>query len=270
MIYVIDYSSMVMGFLYGYMKKNSHRTTNTISNVVYQMISSKLSKFGCVENDVVIFAIDSPNSWRETVYPAYKRNRKDRTGDVHKAIKEIKVTVQKKVTERFRRRKDLNSIYIEARRTEADDIVAVLCTESLSDFDKVIISADKDFRQLINDNTTLVDPTDMSVVPIGNYQLNNHIIDGDTTDNIPGIVFYARIYENDKKIFNTNDTNRHLIMKDGFIDFEQYPRMVPAYNRNKELIDMSMIPEKIKRNILNIYMYELKSLNAIKNYQTVE
>ena len=80
---------------------------------------------------------------------------------------------------------------------EADDIISVLCNIHHKDEDKIIISADKDFIQLVNDKTMLIRPVQEDFFDIQetlnkfsihprNFALARSII-GDDSDNLKGI-----------------------------------------------------------------------------------
>lgn len=81
---------------------------------------------------------------------------------------------------------------------EADDIIAYLCkSPSYQDWQKVIVSADKDFIQLLNKKTLLYRPSQNEILNVpdilerygihpNNFALAR-AIDGDKSDNIKGI-----------------------------------------------------------------------------------
>lgn len=93
---------------------------------------------------------------------------------------------------------DMPIVQIMIPKVEADDVIAHLCKlNHYDDWQKVIISNDKDFLQLCNDNTILYRPT-ADVVMNKNRVIEDYgvhpsnmalarAIDGDASDNLPGI-----------------------------------------------------------------------------------
>jgi len=86
---------------------------------------------------------------------------------------------------------------ISADNAEADDIIAYICTNLLEDSDKVIMSTDKDFLQLVNDSISVWSPTKKILYDkkriLDEYNVSSKnfliykILDGDKSDNIGGI-----------------------------------------------------------------------------------
>ena len=86
---------------------------------------------------------------------------------------------------------------ISADNAEADDIIAYICTNLLKDSDKIIMSTDKDFLQLVNDSINIWSPTKKLLYDkekiFEEYGLHSKnfiiykILDGDKSDNIAGI-----------------------------------------------------------------------------------
>ena len=80
---------------------------------------------------------------------------------------------------------------------EADDAIAYLCTDVFKYDEKIILSTDKDFYQLINDKTFIWSPMKKMLIDEENilenygFPATNFIIfkalNGDDSDNIPGI-----------------------------------------------------------------------------------
>ena len=80
---------------------------------------------------------------------------------------------------------------------EADDIIGYLCNYTLKEKNKIIVSSDHDYYQLINKKTIIWSPTlkafvnDKKVIQRYNVHPNNFClakcIVGDKSDNIPGV-----------------------------------------------------------------------------------
>lgn len=87
------------------------------------------------------------------------------------------------------------------RQYEADDIVSYICR--FTEGNKIIISVDRDFLQLINDNTALYDPIRKVEYNAQNFEektgfknttdwLIAKCIAGDKSDNVPGIYKFGK------------------------------------------------------------------------------
>ena len=93
----------------------------------------------------------------------------------------------------------INSIF--PSQLEADDIVAYICREY--DGDKVIISVDRDFLQLVCEECMLYDPIRKRYFDIGSFAEETGFTDveqwftakcltGDKSDNVPGIPRFGK------------------------------------------------------------------------------
>lgn len=81
---------------------------------------------------------------------------------------------------------------------EADDVIAHLCTNTFKDEEKIIVSTDRDFYQLVDDKTKIYSPQTKSFrttedvskefngVSVNNFALAKALC-GDKSDNIPGV-----------------------------------------------------------------------------------
>lgn len=183
-----------------------HRTFWTAKNVAGTENQAKLDSFH------IYFTLNAIKSYVNTYKPDkiiacwdekpdYQRNiRKDlftnykgnRSSDVsphknNKAIKEFLYTL------------GIPSIF--PRSLEADDVIAYL-SESL-DGSKIIISADKDFFQLVNANVSVYDPVrkketnrfnfaENAGCEQGNFMTIKCLV-GDKSDNVPGIPKFGKV-----------------------------------------------------------------------------
>lgn len=94
----------------------------------------------------------------------------------------------------------INSIF--PRELEADDIISYIVKEHSGN--KVIISVDKDFLQLVNNNITLFDPIRKQEYTAYNFEeltgykadtewLTAKCLSGDKSDNVPGIPKFGKV-----------------------------------------------------------------------------
>ena len=166
-----------------------------------------------VSNFHILFTLNAVNSYVKQFVPS-------KTIIVWDEKKEYKVNERKKVFEAYKgnRSKDLsphenneviksillsmgiNSIF--PSRLEADDIVAYICKED--EGKKVIVSVDRDFIQLINEDVTLYDPIRKIFFEHSNFEESTgyknvpewftaKCLTGDKSDNVPGIPGFGKV-----------------------------------------------------------------------------
>jgi DNA polymerase-1 len=134
----------------------------------------------------VVFDAKGP-TFRHALYEGYKATRPPTPEDLTVQIPYIRSIV-----------KGLNLVMIEKEGFEADDVIGTLArVAEASQFDVVVITGDKDFRQIISPHTSLWDPmkdkfTDYATF-LEEYGIRpDKIVDmmglsGDVSDNIPGV-----------------------------------------------------------------------------------
>ena len=132
--------------------------------------------------------------------------------------------------------KQLDVQYIGFDKLEADDIISVIAKNTPNE--KVIITNDNDYLQLLNDNTTIINAKykDLSSRSLGcpKKDLLMKILIGDTSDNISSIV--------------TKSTAKKLIemSEEDLLEYLSKHNLFDKFNFNKKLIDMESIPEEYK------------------------
>lgn len=146
----------------------------------------KLLREKAPEYLAIVFDTRGP-TFRHKIYPDYKANRPPMADDMSVQIPVIKSIV-----------KNLNIKMIEKEGYEADDIIGTLARESEEKgFQVVMVTGDKDFRQLVTPNVSMLD-TMKDVVTDHAFLKKTYgfepvkFIDvmglsGDSTDNIPGV-----------------------------------------------------------------------------------
>jgi DNA polymerase-1 len=136
---------------------------------------------------------------RLKLFPEYKQRRKPlRTnrfyGDAIPDTPENE-DYQKRCIIQLLQALPVTQIYVE--NCEADDVIGYLCTTKFKDLDKIIVSSDKDFYQLLDEKTKIYRPgkkTFMNmedVISEYNIAPKNFCVakalNGDNSDNIPGV-----------------------------------------------------------------------------------
>ena len=193
----------------------------------------------------MVIACDSSNVWRRTAFPNYKAGRKEnRAKSEHdwEFIFDVLAKIKKEI-------KDfLPYKVIAVESAEADDIIATLCKRTNEKV--LILSGDKDFIQLHNDRIRQYNPVLNKFVgkdenPI--IYIREHILKGDRSDGIPNVL-------SDDNVFIEGRRQTPLSKKkiEGWIN-EVLPTFTEEqeknYIRNRQLIDLSYVPEWLEQNI---------------------
>ena len=214
----------------------------------------------------VIIAFDGPggSQRRRKIYSGYKEKRKppkrphrfqgmDNEDDQQSLSRQIKRLGE------YLTALPLTTLTIS--NIEADDTIGYICNSILAESNITIMSSDKDFLQLVNDRVNVWSPTkkvlfDRSTVESEYEMLSENlvyyrIIDGDKSDNIPGIKGYGRKtilkkmpFLKDTKISNIDD----FITKSGF---NEYNELLDRNYRLMQLHDVN-ISGSAKSKIMDI------------------
>jgi DNA polymerase-1 len=166
--------------------------------------------------------------------------------------------------------------YIEG--AEADDAIGYLCKYSLKEKNKIIVSSDHDYYQLINKNTIIWSPTSKSFINeqkvierFGIHPVNFYLaksISGDTSDNIPGVKGVG--YKNLSKRFQMLKESKEWILNDIIEESKN------KLSKKSPIIYANILKEEdlIKRNIKlilldsnNLNISQIKKLESdIENF----
>ena len=197
----------------------------------------------------LVLADDSYNVWRKDVFPHYKANRKKSRDKDTKDWGQIFdcITV---IREELKYNFPYKYIYIS--KCEADDIIGTLC-EKYGDTENImIISGDKDLQQLQRySKVRQFSPITKKDIKLTQEQaleyLNDHIISGDTGDGVPNCLSQDDVFVSGSRQRPLSKKKRDtikdpLVMNDSEIDRN--------LERNRSLIDLSYIPSKYKKQIL--------------------
>lgn len=200
----------------------------------------------------MIIACDDKQNWRKTIFPYYKANRKRSREDSDidwNALFSAMNVIKSELKEYFSYR------VIQVEGSEADDIIGTLVKEKSRQEKILIISDDKDYRQLqVYPNVKQYSPIKKTFVVEENPQryLKEHIIRGDSGDGVPNILspdnsFVASIRQ--KPIRQVNVDKWVNMEPEDFCDEQQ----LINYKRNKILVDLSSTPDYIQKEIMKQY-----------------
>ena len=196
----------------------------------------------------MIIACDSGNVWRREVFPNYKAGRKkvrDKSGHDWTKIFEIMSKIKDELKEHMPYK------VIELDTAEADDIIAVLVKKYINQ-KILILSGDKDFIQLHNNRVKQYNPVLSKFVGQGetpSIYIKEHILKGDRSDGIPNVL-------SDDDVFIEGRRQRPLTKKKieawlNEIVMTMTEEEQENYDRNRKLIDLSLIPPELEAKIYN-------------------
>ena len=199
----------------------------------------------------VILCADAADPWRRDIFPNYKHQR--RKGRVESKIDWNGLfQIMSEIREEFSTKLPYKLMHVE--KCEADDIIATLVAQRTED-KYLIISGDKDFIQLQHyGDVYQFSPLLKSF--IGENQdaitfLREQIIRGDRSDGVPNILSDDGIFLRDERQRPIN--KKRLAEWSNIDNIPLGSETRKYYDRNKRLIDLSMIPKEISESIINNY-----------------
>ena len=205
------------------------------------------NKFGSKYGELVI-CNDSKNYWRKDIFPHYKHSRKAKIKDSDldwSSIFNSMTKIREEVKEIF----PYKSITVD--RTEADDIISVICKHTRSE-KILIISSDKDFQQLHRyENVDQYSPIRKDFLSCDDPEefLTDHIIKGDTSDGIPNILSDDDVFLMQDKRQKPCGKKKIGIIKENLSEWTGTDK----WKRNQSLIDLNSLPKQYESAILAEY-----------------
>jgi DNA polymerase-1 len=185
-VYLVDGSSYIHRAYHAI--RHLSNSTGFPTNAVYGFTNMILKLLGEKGPKYVAIAFDAkgPN-FRHDIYKAYKANRPPMPEDLVIQLPMIKSVVE-----------NLGLKMIEQPGYEADDVIGTLTRMAEeAGWDAIIVSGDKDFRQLISSRVSMWDTMKDKVIDFDTFSKNygiepEQVIDlmslsGDSSDNIPGV-----------------------------------------------------------------------------------
>ena len=233
---------------------------NLVRHMVLNSLRSYNKKFRKDYGEMVL-CYDSKHYWRKDYFPFYKQNRKkDREKSNHdwNAIFEVLNKIRDEIRNNF------PYIVMEVTGAEADDIISALCKYSseISPDEKILIlSGDKDFIQLkkfsIVDQYNPLQKVFVKDVNPREY-IAEHIIKGDRSDGIPNFLSSDDTFVTNKRQKPISKKNLEKWIYSSPTVFCNTQEKLDNYHRNKTLIDLDCMPDKLRQEIVD----EFKVLNS--------
>lgn len=244
----------MLASLYVAMNGGDEVDENYLRSIFLNSIRYNRKKFNKDFGELVICA-DGRNSWRRGVFPYYKAGRREGREqsalDWNEIFRIINL-IRTEMIETF----PYKVIHFE--ECEADDVIGVLCHEygvELGDGKEkiLVLSGDKDFIQLQKySNVKQYNPVlKMFVEGKDPYKyLVEHVLKGDSGDGVPNILSPDNCLVVGQRQKSMTAKRLEEYSK-GPHTMDEETRL--RYERNKTLIDLSQVPEHLKKQILEKY-----------------
>lgn len=233
-------------------------------HMVINSLRSYKQKFGDEYGEMVI-ACDDKNYWRRQIFPYYKANRKKNREESElnwTQIFEIFNKIKQEIKDHF------PYPVVQVESAEADDIIASLVKGNNGASKILILSGDKDFVQLHTyPGVKQYDPVRKKWITHDNPErfLVEHILKGDTGDGVPNVLSDDDTFVTDKRQKPLTQKKINKIYNDGAVILDSSTDR--NFMRNKYMVDLSMVPDSIKDEVLNKYIGEQgKDRSKLFNY----
>jgi 5'-3' exonuclease len=223
-----------------------------IRHMVLNSIRSYNTKFSKEYGEMVI-ACDDRNYWRRDIFPYYKAHRK-------KAREESEI--------------DWTTVF-ESLNKIRDELIGTLVHKygkqltSKSDEKILILSGDKDFIQLQTySNVEQFDPVRKKYIKNKEPEkfIREHIIRGDKGDGIPNFLSADNCIIVGERQKSVSSKKLELWLNQEPEEFCD-ENMLRNYHRNRQLIDLTFIPQYVRDNVMAEYEAQAnKSRQHIFNY----
>lgn len=255
MAILIDLNQVVISGLQSQLRSNKINVLNKdlCRHLVLNSIRAIVHKFKN-EYGQVIICCDNKKYWRKEVFPFYKASRKklrEKSDMDWDLIFDVLTEV----------RADLKSTFpykvVEVERAEADDVIGTLVPRLAAHEPVLIASSDGDFKQLHQyGNVKQYNPMLGIFIKSPNPQLElkEKILTGDSGDGIPSVLSNDNVFVEGirQKPLTAKKKTELLSLDFNDPNIECYRNI----SRNKLLIDLTMIPQDIKENIVEEYETE--------------
>ena len=192
-LYLIDAMSLAYRAHYIFISRPLINSKGQNTSAAYGFTNSllKLIEDHSIEHAAVVFDEGEENTFRKEMYEDYKANRDPPPDELLENIPYIKEIV-----------KGLDIPVLEVPGVEADDVIGTLARQAEGDgADVVIVSPDKDFKQLLSDKVSIYKPAkgDQDFeIKTGETFREEYGLDpaqfvdmlalmGDSSDNVPGV-----------------------------------------------------------------------------------
>ena len=261
---------MISNLMFTLSRDNMDLSEDLVRHMVLNSLRGHNKKFRKEYGEMVI-ACDSKNVWRRKVFPNYKAGRKaNRAKSEHDwdAIFSMLHNIKDEI------RNFLPYKVIEIETAEADDIIATLVNRLQRQVGPnhakkvLILSGDKDFIQLHNNNVRQYNPVLSKFVGKGeepSIYIKEHILKGDRSDGVPNILSDDNVFVEGRRQRPLSKKKIEAWVNEMIMTFTEEEQK--NYNRNRTLIDLNCIPPELEAKIINEFNdVKVASRDKILNY----
>ena len=269
---IVDINQIMISNLMVTLSRDSmDLSEDLVRHMVLNSLRGHNKKFRKEYGEMVI-ACDSKNVWRREVFPNYKAGRKaNRAKSEHDwdAIFSMLHNIKDEI------RNFLPYKVIEIETAEADDIIATLVNRLQRQVGPnhakkvLILSGDKDFIQLHNNNVKQYNPVLSKFVGKGenpSIYIKEHILKGDRSDGVPNVLSDDNVFiEEGRRQRPLSKKKIEAWVNEIIMTFTEEEQK--NYNRNRTLIDLNCIPPELEAKIINEFNdVKVASRDKILNY----
>ena len=214
-LYLIDAMSLAYRAHYIFISRPLINSKGQNTSAAYGFTNSllKLINDQSIEHAAVVFDEGEEDTFRKEIYEDYKAHRDPPPDELLENIPYIKEIVEA-----------MDIPVLEVPNVEADDVIGTLAKQAEADgVDVVIVSPDKDFKQLLSEHVSIYKPAkgdqDFEIITDDTFR-EEHELDpvqfidmlalmGDSSDNIPGV--YGIGEKTAQKLLREYDSVENLI-----------------------------------------------------------
>jgi len=186
-LYLIDGTAFIYRAFFAFIRNPLYNSKGQNTSAIFGTINSFIKLVEDFQPEHIAISFDRrEKTFRYEITDTYKANRSPAPDELHQQIEPIR---------QFFTAIGLDDISLAGY--EADDVLATIAEKFKDKYDVVIVSGDKDFAQLVDDEVTLYDPkkdihlNEDSIIEkygISPKQFIDYLaICGDSADNIPGV-----------------------------------------------------------------------------------
>mgnify|MGYP003336965565 FL=1 len=241
-------------------KLDEHLIRHMVLNIIRNHLRNFRNEYG-----EVVLCCDNRKYWRKEFFPFYKANRKknrDKSDLDWHLIFDMLAKFKTELKENFPYK------VIDVEGAEADDIIGTL-VPVYSPHEKILIlSSDGDFLQLQKyQNVKQYNPAQKKYIKSDNplLELKEKIIRGDKGDGIPNIFSPSDCFVRDLRQKPITKGVLEKLMEKHYGEWEDMSAR-EGFVRNQVLIDLSLIPGDVKKQILNTYEETKPAKGKLLNY----
>jgi hypothetical protein len=234
-----------------------------IRHMVLNIIRTHVKNFKAEYGEVVL-CCDNRKYWRKEFFPFYKANRKktrDKSDLDWHLIFDILGKLKQELKDNFPYK------VLDVEGAEADDIIGTLVPIYSPHQKILILSSDGDFLQLQNyKDVKQYNPSQKKYVKSENpiLELKEKIIRGDKGDGIPNMFSPSDCFVRDLRQKPITQKTLEKYLSEDIKNFS-YDEAV-NFGRNQTLIDLTFIPQEIKKKIINTYEETKPAKGKLLNY----